>query len=756
MKINLKKYQEKAVTNIVEKSTNFLNKNDDTKRTITFQAPTGSGKTVMMASVIEKLVHTAKENKNMDIAFVWLSIGKGELHLQSKKSLQKMFAGYPNVVSIEEVFGTTRTELLKNEVMVVNWEKIRSKDKESQEWKNIVMKDGEQTNFREMLDHTNLNKRKIILIIDESHSNSKAERGKEIIELISPSLTIEVSATPVLKLSGEDIVNGLGWIEKVNPQEVIDEEMIKDQIILNSGLENNKNIDSDILVLQHAINKRKELLSDLKLEGSDVNPLVLIQLPNKDNGEAILKTIKDYLLQHEGIAEGDERLAIWLNEVKEDDRNIEGIAKLDGKQEYLVFKQAIDTGWDCPRAQILLKFRESSSEVFNIQVLGRILRMPEQKHYENEKLNKAYVYTNTNETKFEIEEYSPKILGDQPAIRKEIYKPLNLTSFYLERADYQDIKADFKQILLKEFVTKLSLDESGQGSNIKKLTKDEWVFDTQKISQNIFKDVILEIEKLDQESSLQVPDGKHVENVNINERQVEFLSRAVLKTYMAPFTNIARSIPAMNTALFLVCRTLFGEKVTSSSLLGVQSFLILNKDKIAPIFLNAVEKYSVGRKKKAKEDTEKEIKGFEILEKDYFNKALEEEMDYANYLLKPCYLSKERPQTERNFEVYLGKQKDVVWWYKNGVSRRDYFGIKYEYKNETHVTYPDYLVQYKDGTFAIYEVKHDSDKDETTPIKHAVIQKYVAVENKKGKKFKGGIVVERNSEWVDKFNGDSI
>ena len=50
---------------------------------------------------------------------------------------------------------------------------------------------------------------------------------------------------------------------------------------------------------------------------------------------------------------------------------------------------AIDTGWDCPRAQILLKFREVNSIVFEIQTVGRILRMPEAKHYTDEALNRS-------------------------------------------------------------------------------------------------------------------------------------------------------------------------------------------------------------------------------------------------------------------------------------------------------------------------------------------------------------------------------
>ena len=62
--------------------------------------------------------------------------------------------------------------------------------------------------------------------------------------------------------------------------------------------------------------------------------------------------------------------------------------------EFVIFKQAIDTGWDCPRAQILIRFREIQSEIFELQTIGRILRMPEAKHYNNDNLNKAFIYTN--------------------------------------------------------------------------------------------------------------------------------------------------------------------------------------------------------------------------------------------------------------------------------------------------------------------------------------------------------------------------
>ena len=60
---------------------------------------------------------------------------------------------------------------------------------------------------------------------------------------------------------------------------------------------------------------------------------------------------------------------------------------------------AIDTGWDCPRAKILIKLREGGTERFNIQTVGRIRRMPERKHYDNEVLDNCYLYTLDSEFK---------------------------------------------------------------------------------------------------------------------------------------------------------------------------------------------------------------------------------------------------------------------------------------------------------------------------------------------------------------------
>ena len=80
--------------------------------------------------------------------------------------------------------------------------------------------------------------------------------------------------------------------------------------------------------------------------------------------------------------------------MSEDKKDLpDNLTQNDGIPVFLLMKQAISTGWDCPRAKILVKLRENMSESFEIQTIGRIRRMPEAVHYEDDLLDFCYVYT---------------------------------------------------------------------------------------------------------------------------------------------------------------------------------------------------------------------------------------------------------------------------------------------------------------------------------------------------------------------------
>ena len=121
----LKRYQADAVEELINYSEKLIKK-DREKQTIVFQAPTGSGKTFMMGSFIEQLIN---EMPNEDLCFLWISIGTGELHKQSYNSLKSNYSGFPDVYLLEEEFFGSRQTIDKNEVVVVNWDKLNQKDK---------------------------------------------------------------------------------------------------------------------------------------------------------------------------------------------------------------------------------------------------------------------------------------------------------------------------------------------------------------------------------------------------------------------------------------------------------------------------------------------------------------------------------------------------------------------------------------------------------------------------------------------------
>jgi len=316
-------------------------------------------------------------------------------------------------------------------VVVVNREKLRSKDNSTGEWKNILMKDSEMYNFRELIQNTKKEGKTIIMIIDESHSNATSERALELRdEIVNADLTVEMSATPVLR-EGQ-------YHEKVTVQsnDVIDEGMIKKEIIINENLDkiSKDEITSQELILESAYQKRLELKKQYEEAGIKVNPIVLIQLPTGDAGDDKKIFIESFLAK-KGITYDNKKLAVRLSEEKVNHEK-EFVTPNQSEVDFLIFKQAIDTGWDCPRAQILVRFREIRSIIFEIQTVGRILRMPEAKHYENDNLNKAFVYLNTNEFSVNQETYNPNIIKSINVKRSSIYKPLPLNSYYRNRFDY--------------------------------------------------------------------------------------------------------------------------------------------------------------------------------------------------------------------------------------------------------------------------------------------------------------------------------
>lgn len=747
MNIELKQYQETAVDQLTATVKELLAK-DGMKKVCVFQAPTGSGKTIMTAKFIEELI---KELPDEDMCFVWVTVGKGDLHLQSKHSLEKIFGGAPRVSLVEEEFTGGRERIVKNEVVVVNWEKLRSKDRSTGDWKNVLMKDGEKINFRDVLSKTR-EQRKIILVIDESHIGATAERTNELRDEINADVILEMSATPKIQPDPKDLARHTAGFIFVEPKDVIEAGIIKKELIINEKIDKiaKDESDSQEVVLESAYQKRLELKKLFGVEGSNINPLVLIQIPTAEAGKDKIEAVKAFLSK-KGITEKNRKLAIWLAEQKSE--TLDWVAEPDNEIEYLIFKQAIDTGWDCPRAHILVKFRESHSETFEIQTVGRILRMPELKHYDSEPLNIGYIYTNVQSIHVKREEYNPNIIKHLKGVRKDCYKGIKLLSYYRSRVDYGDITASFDPVFDKVACSEFGITKREFfGGNIKLLERKGVVIDLKKYEQEIIKDAKIDGQSFDE--IVGKIDSDQKARLQIAGNDLQALFEQIIKNNLGSFRNVKRSVPKIKTRVYIWFQKYLGSRDWDEEAMMVQKIVVHNGNRalFERILFKAIEEYKGVREKEILKRAEKseQFYDFEIARESFYNQHSDETIKAKKYIYEPCYLNADRPNPEREFEKFLeANEKSIVWWWKNGENKKDYFGIKYEYpKGVLHTFYPDYIVQLSDGRIGIFETKDKGDQDGSTytKAKSEALQAYLNEHAKK--KLFGGIAIQVKGEWL--------
>ena len=747
MNINLKSYQEQAVDKLVLQTKQLL-AHDGPGEVCVFQAPTGSGKTIMTAKFIEVLI---KELPDEDLCFLWISIGKGNLHIQSKHVLEKIFEGFPRVVLVEEEFGNSRDSMDRNEVVVANWEKLRTKDRATGDWKNVVMKDGEKLSLPEVLIKTR-EKRKIILIIDESQVSAATERAQEIRDLISADVVIEMSATPRLKPNIDQLTEGSAGFVKINPKEVIEEGMIKKELIINEGVDkiDTSESDSQEVVLEVAYQKRLQLKKAYGDEGSSVNPLVLIQIPTAEAGEDKIKAVREFL-EKRHITEKNGKLAIWLAEQKSD--TIDWISEPDNEIEFLIFKQAIDTGWDCPRAHILVKFREPGNVVFEIQTVGRILRMPEQRHYLNDVLNVGYIYTNLKSFDVHREEYNPNIIKHLRSKLIASYKPIKLTSYYKTRADYGDVTSSFgpvfEEVANKYFGIKSKHDIGS--TNVSLVEKKGVKLDLKRYEQEIIADTKLEGKDFDDLEGKITPEALARLTIAGNDLQAMF--EQAIKDNLGPFRGAKRSVPVIKTAIYSWFREYLGSPNWKEEILLIQKVFLhdQNRKVFDHVLAEAVDGYKAVKDEEVKRKvaSSERYYDFELPIELFFNEHTDEHVKVEHYAFEPCYLNVDRSSPEKSFEKFLNENAGKIhWWWKNGENKQQYLGIKYENGSGFYTFYPDYIVQLQNGRIGIFEVKDVGDRDGSTitKAKAEALQAWLA-QNKRKDIF-GGIAIERNQAWL--------
>jgi type III restriction enzyme len=520
--------------------------------------------------------------------------------------------------------------------------------------------------------------------------------------------------------------------------------LIKKDIVINENFTNNINLrelDSEKSVLLASWNKLIELEKLYKKKKVAVKPLLLIQLPDSDAGD-VKREVAEGFLREQGISQENGNLAVWLSEEKFlADKDL---VKNDSPVRVLIFKQAVDTGWDCPRAQILLKWRKSASITFEVQVLGRILRMPEAKHYDDDVLNRGYVFTNTPNINVKREVYGPNIIKTLVGKKRDDVKNITLRSYYRTRTTYNDITAGlFSGIFENKFVEFFGLngDASENYKRIKRWKGDggEKVEMDGNLRVEIMSDVVVSGGTIDEMARI---DDDSQTSLVMSENDLRLKIEAILGSELAGY-QAARSISVMkNTVIGII------KKYLSKNIVWIDAFIIYNEAIIKSILRDAVADF---KQKKDRVDAEK-LKELEIWndewqipeEKSYNDKVFAVER-VENYFYDKAILEIEKSDPEKKFVDLLKNNEKVIWWWKNGDEHmQENFGIKIDEKGKTFQ--PDFIVKHTDGNIGIYDTKSAGYQVEDTKVKAEALQKYI----KEQKSVVGGIVIFENG--VAKIN----
>ena len=337
-----------------------------TQDELTFKAPTGSGKTYMMADMMNRILSVDK-----NVIFLVSTLSKGDLATQNYEkfveySARGNFTALKPYLISSQIAGEERL-FVPTEYNVYLLPRDLYK-------KGGRLMQGAMEGFLQNMTGVkwmNGQEKKVYLIKDECHiaTNNLDSLSEQFF-----TKTYNFSATP--KLS-----RGQHPDAEIKNDDAVNAKLIKD-IELNK---NDANEEDTTLPVSYAINKFEQVKKDYRnLLG--VNPCLIIQISNKDKADVEIAEIKKELSKAEHT---DLKWMLIVNDEKQCDTNDnfktkklpvskwKDYAKENASTiDIIIFKMVITEGWDIPRACMLYQMRDSQSKQLDEQVMGRVRRNP--------------------------------------------------------------------------------------------------------------------------------------------------------------------------------------------------------------------------------------------------------------------------------------------------------------------------------------------------------------------------------------------
>ncbi len=419
MKAELFPFQKRALSRLRLMVGEAINGYERThsNQVVSFTAPTGAGKTIIMASLIEEIFFGDVDYEEQPEAiFVWLS-DSPQLNEQSKDKIDLKADRIQLGQCVTITDDSFDQEVLDDGyIYFLNTQKLGTNS-------NLTKHgDGRQYTIWETLANTAREKSdRLYVIIDEAHRGMQGRdagkattimqkflKGSQRDGLDPMPVVIGMSAT-IARFNA--LISGI--VATTHPVVVTTDEvrasgLLKDRIVISYPKESATN--RDMAVLQAAADEWKNKWEHwyqycYEQHYAYVNPILVIQVQNSTGENNISATDLNDCVQ-----KVEERCNVRFQEGEvvhtfgqtSSVLNINGLnvpyvepsAIAEEKRIKVVFfKESLSTGWDCPRAETMMSFRRATDVTYIAQLLGRMIRTPMQSHIQvDDTLNDVHLY----------------------------------------------------------------------------------------------------------------------------------------------------------------------------------------------------------------------------------------------------------------------------------------------------------------------------------------------------------------------------
>ncbi len=409
-----------ALSGSILRAADYLQRQPDRRESIArtigvmlLESPTGSGKTLTLGRTLEQVRGRMRER----CVWFWFAPFAG-LVAQTRVALAEQCP----TLRLRDLWSDRDPSLLRDgDVFLQTWASVAKRNRQAL----TARRDGGDgpVSLDEMLRQLRAEGVRVGVVIDEAHLNfgvNAQAAAAFYLDVLQPDFTLLATATPndaaladFERLAGVKVESRV----RVSRDDVVRAGLNKRGLklgVISTRGDAAHLIEPEMAALTAGWEQHKRLKLALEARGISLKPLMLVQVEDQKRGEVDpVRRIEQKLIDL-----GAPRSAIAVHTSGDPDPDFHALA-IDETKEVLVFKVAVATGFDAPRAWTLVSVRPNRGKSFGLQIVGRIMRVhPRVRpiHGQDDVLDRGYVFLTNGEEQGGLEQAAAELKAVRSSI----------------------------------------------------------------------------------------------------------------------------------------------------------------------------------------------------------------------------------------------------------------------------------------------------------------------------------------------------